>query len=113
MTESPFLGSLRDVGASINKYVGCKVIAPGRLYVSASLDNVTDEDNELLRNDFRLRILIDTHKSLDIGAEPTKIGASGSILSSRFLGITRCRINLRSAKYTKNVRARLSCWNVW
>lgn len=113
MTEPPFLSSLRDVGASINKSVGSKLIATGRLYVSAALDNATDEDNKLLRNDYNLKTIVSTEQSLDVGAKPTKIGASGSILSSRFLGITRCRINLRSAKYTKNVRARLSCWNVW
>lgn len=111
--EPPFLTSLRDVGASIDKIAGRELIATGKLYVSASLDNATDQDHEQLHNDYNLKTVISTEQSLDVGAKPTKIGASGNILSSKFMGVTRCRINLRSAKYTKNVRKRFSYWTVW
>ncbi|KAG9671534.1 hypothetical protein KCU99_g4725, partial [Aureobasidium melanogenum] len=110
--EPPFLTSLRDVGASIDKIAGRELIATGKLYVSASLDNATDQDHEQLHNDYNLKTVISTEQSLDVGAKPTKIGASGNILSSKFMGVTRCRINLRSAKYTKNVRKRFSYWTV-
>ncbi|KAG9693448.1 hypothetical protein KCU95_g6325, partial [Aureobasidium melanogenum] len=85
-TEPPFLDSLRDVGVSINKSAERETIATGKLYISASLENATDEDNNLLRNDYRLKTLIDTYKSLDIGANPTR---SGNMLISKFMGITR------------------------
>ncbi|KAG9945982.1 hypothetical protein KCU85_g6850, partial [Aureobasidium melanogenum] len=85
-TEPPFLDSLRDVGVSINKSAGRELIPTGKLYISASLENATDEDNNLLRNDYKLKTLIDTYKSLDIGANPTR---SGNMLISKFMGITR------------------------
>ncbi|KAH0344083.1 hypothetical protein KCU83_g8469, partial [Aureobasidium melanogenum] len=113
MTESPFLTSLRDVGASINKIAGRELIVPGELYVSASLETATDEDNELLCEDYNLKTMISTEQSLDIGANPARTGKSGNILSSKFMGVTRCRIDLRSREYTRNVRARLSYWTVW
>lgn len=109
-TEPPFLDSLRDVGVSINKSAGRELIPTGKLYISASLENATDEDNNLLRNDYKLKTLIDTYKSLDIGANPTR---SGNMLISKFMGITRCRVDLRSPVYYKNVRARFSMWTAW
>lgn len=113
MIESPFDTTLRDVGVSINKLAGRELITPGRLYVSASLDNATDEDNEILRDEYKLKATISTDQKLDIGANPNKIGASGNVVVSKFLGVTRCRINLRSEKYIKNVRARMSVWSMW
>ncbi|KAH0023892.1 hypothetical protein KCU78_g5262, partial [Aureobasidium melanogenum] len=110
MTEPPFLSCLRDVGASINRFAGHELITPGKLYVSASLDTASDEDNELLRNGYKPKTLIDTHKSLDMGENPTRMGKSGNMQISKFMGITRCRVDLRSPVYYKNVRARLSMW---
>ncbi|KAG9962171.1 hypothetical protein KCU61_g4953, partial [Aureobasidium melanogenum] len=89
MTESPFLTSLRDVGASINKIAGREFIVPGKLYVSASLETATDEDNELLCEDYNLKTMISTEQSLDIGANPARTGKSGNILSSKFMGVTQ------------------------
>ncbi|KAK6001224.1 hypothetical protein QM012_002555 [Aureobasidium pullulans] len=107
ISETPFHSSLRDVGDSINKFAGSELIATGKLYASASLDDATDEDNELLRNEYKLKTMIDTHKSLDIGTNPTR---TGNMQISKFMGITRCRVDLRSRTYYKNIMARLSMW---
>lgn len=112
MTKSPFVTTLRDVGVSINKFANHDFITPGRLYVSASLDNATDEDNEILRDEYKLKTIISTDQKLDIGA-PNKIGKGGNVVGSKFLGVTRCRNNLRSGKYIRDVRARMSLWSTW
>lgn len=113
MTEPLFSTTLRDVGASINKFAERELITPGKLYISASLSNATDEDNDLLRNNYKLKTLIDTQQNLDVGANPTRSGKSGNLLISKFMGITRCRVDLRSSLYIKNVRARFSWGTVW
>jgi hypothetical protein len=114
-TESAFRTSFRDVGASINRYAGTQLITPGKLYICASLDDATDEDNELLRNQIKLKTIIDTKRKQEPQLDATWItgGTTAYIVTTKFLGITRCRINLVSRVYVKNIMAQLSAWTKW
>jgi hypothetical protein len=118
MTEaaiSPFRSSFRDVGASINKCTGTQLITPCKLYICACLDDATDEDNEFLRNDIRLKTIIDTDRKQGQWsiAMPILGGTTGNIAITKFLGITRCRIRLMSKSYITNIMAQLSVWTKW
>ncbi|THW59688.1 hypothetical protein D6D19_06908 [Aureobasidium pullulans] len=109
---SPFRSSFRDVGASINQYAGAQLITEGKLYICACLDDATDDDNEFLRNDIRLKTIVDTdrkqHRRFD--TMPTTNGATGKLAITKFLGITRCGVSLMSKSYIENIMAQLSTW---
>ncbi|TIA57802.1 hypothetical protein D6C76_10726, partial [Aureobasidium pullulans] len=109
---SPFRSSFRDVGASINQYAGAQLITEGKLYICACLDDATDDDNEFLRNDIRLKTIVDTdrkqHRRFD--TMPTTNGATGKLAITKFLGITRCGVSLVSKSYIENIMAQLSTW---
>jgi hypothetical protein len=112
---SSFQTSFRDVGASINKYAGTQLITPGKLYICASLDDATDAENELLRNGIKVKTIIDTKRRQEQQSDTTwlTLGTTGKVVTSKFLGVTRCRVNLVSSVYVKNIMAQLSVWTKW
>ena len=113
--KSPFRSSFRDVGVSINECVGTQLVMPGKLYICACLDDATDEDNEFLRNDTRFKTIVDTDRKQGrpFNTIPTTGGMTSSISMTKFLGITRCRVNLMSKSYINKIMAQLSVWTHW
>jgi hypothetical protein len=113
--RSPFQTSFRDVGASINKNAGTQLITPGKLYICASLDDATDADNELLRHEIKVKTIIDTKRKQEPQLDATWItgGMTANLVTTKFLGVTRCRIKLVTYTYTKKIMAQLSVWTKW
>lgn len=111
----PFQSSFRDVCASINEYAGTQLITPGKLYICASLEDATDADNELLRSEIKVKTIIDTKRKQEQQSDATWLttGPTGKIVTSKFLGITRCRIKLVTYNYAKKIMAQLSVWTKW
>lgn len=113
--KSSFRSSFRDVGVSINEYAETQLVTPGRLYICACLDDATDEDNEFLRNDTKFKTIVDTDRKhgQSLNTIPIVGGTTSSISMTKFLGITRYRVNLTSKSYVNNIMAQISVWTKW
>jgi hypothetical protein len=100
------------VAASSNKYAGSQLITPRKLYICASLDDLTNEDNELLRNEIKVKTIINTKCKQEPQLNATWItgGTTANIVTTKFLGFTRCHIKLVTYNYAKKTMAQLSVW---
>ncbi|KFY39154.1 hypothetical protein V494_04099 [Pseudogymnoascus sp. VKM F-4513 (FW-928)] len=115
--------NFRDVGKTINQYTGKRLVAEGRLFRSARLDDASLSDREALRYDVGIKTVMDLRtksehvkqakkregdlkipallKSNDALAEPTEIP-----------GLEYLNININGKGFERTLLWRLSFWNI-
>ena len=121
VSQSSFIASFQDVGASINACAHRRILAEGTLFLSGPVAEATDEENTLLRDKHKLKSIVNTKHAgnsttafnLNADDRSGQISESGSMSISQLLGLTYCWINLRSMPYTKKIMGRLPFLTRW
>ncbi|KAH8174207.1 tyrosine phosphatase family protein [Sarocladium implicatum] len=64
--------NFRDVGKTVNQFLGQKVVREGVLFRSARLDDATSRDQCTIRDDIGVKTVIDLRTKSEIGEQATK-----------------------------------------
>ncbi|KAF1814870.1 tyrosine/serine protein phosphatase-like protein [Eremomyces bilateralis CBS 781.70] len=109
--EIPFdrLLNFRDVGQTVNTFVGKEFLRPGQLFRSSRPDECTPSDCEKLTSSIGLRAIIDLRTDTELRRQAAKYKTDPSVPEpAKLPGVTYYHINLNGKGYQNAVVAQLS-----
>ena len=106
--------TVRDVGIVANGSNQRPFLREGLLFLSSSLEIADSSDNRTMRDDIGIKTLVNTDT---VGNVYYRIDQKNGgryiideIINDKMLGLTSCRVNLRSTQWSQNLLNELPGW---
>ncbi|OAQ77638.1 tyrosine/serine protein phosphatase [Purpureocillium lilacinum] len=113
--------NFRDVGKTVNLYLGERRVREGVIFRSARPDDATPRDKTIIRDQLAIRTVIDLRTKTELleqaqkshaqghGAEPSSPGGTAPVHPPRIKGIEYKEIKITGRSFEKHLMSQLSC----
>ncbi|KAE8349081.1 protein-tyrosine phosphatase-like protein [Aspergillus coremiiformis] len=107
--------NFRDVGRSINRFMGKKVLREGVFFRSARLDDASERDKRRLADEIRIATVVDLRSTTEHQMATAKLHTETGDTSTDHLfqlpGVRRQLISLTGKAFERSLLWRLDWWN--
>ncbi|RDL41309.1 Uncharacterized protein BP5553_01288 [Venustampulla echinocandica] len=106
--------NFRDVGKTINDFLGKKYVAEGKIFRSARPDDATISDRKQLHEEFGIKTIVDLRTSTEHANRKKKrlIESKSTIEEpSQLQGMNHVFININGRRFERSLLWQLSFWN--
>ncbi|KFA75512.1 hypothetical protein S40288_01166 [Stachybotrys chartarum IBT 40288] len=110
--------NFRDVGKTVNKFLGQRRIREGVFYRSARLDHATSSDRHALKDEFGVKTIIDLRSKTEHREQAAKHHTQSVHLPSdqrpslRIEGLRYENVRITGPAFEKHLARQLSWWNL-